>query len=163
VEGICRQGVGTISDKAIVVEPIGQVRNDVGEGKVDSWKGIESEVLLEERFEPLLDGIDDFSHLVVVGWLHEIENYAPTVHPRGRKDLPEVGVFATRTPYRPNPIGITVVRLVSRKGNLLTVSGLDFFNGTPVLDIKPFTPKYQGITDLRIPEWMESFYREQQP
>ncbi|MEE9116337.1 MAG: tRNA (N6-threonylcarbamoyladenosine(37)-N6)-methyltransferase TrmO [Thermoplasmata archaeon] len=147
----------------MVIEPIGHVRNDVGGGKVDSWRGIESKVVLKEQFEPLLDGIEDFSHVVVIGWLHEIEGYAPSVHPRGRKDLPEVGVFATRTPHRPNPIGVTVVNLLSRDGTTLKVSDLDFYNGTPVLDIKPFTPKYLGITDLRIPEWMRTLYGDKDP
>jgi tRNA-Thr(GGU) m(6)t(6)A37 methyltransferase TsaA len=152
-----------MSGKAIVIEPIGHVRNDVGEGKVDSWRGIESEVVLNEKFEPLLDGIRDFSHIVVIGWLHEIEGYAPRVHPRGMKNLPEVGVFATRTPHRPNPIAVTVVKLLSVDGTRLKVSDLDFFNGTPVLDIKPFTPKYQGITDMRIPEWMKTLYEDWEP
>jgi tRNA-Thr(GGU) m(6)t(6)A37 methyltransferase TsaA len=152
-----------MSDWAIVIEPIGHVRNDVGEGKVDSWKGIESDVVLKEQFEPLLDGVEDFSHLVVVGWLHGIEGYESKVHPRGMKELPEVGVFATRTPRRPNPIGVSVVKLLSVDGTTLRVSDLDFYNGTPVLDIKPFTPKYQGITDLRIPEWMKTLYEDSEP
>jgi tRNA-Thr(GGU) m(6)t(6)A37 methyltransferase TsaA len=139
------------------------VRNDVGDRKVDSWREIDSEIVLEEQFEPLLDGIEDFSHIVVIGWLHEIEGFAPRVHPRGRKDLPEVGVFATRTPHRPNPVGVTVVKLISIEGPVLKVTGLDFHNGTPVLDIKPFTPRNLGIADMRIPEWMKTLYGDKGP
>jgi tRNA-Thr(GGU) m(6)t(6)A37 methyltransferase TsaA len=157
------EDVEITSGGSIEIKPIGHVRNDVEGGKVNEWSVIESDIILEEQFEALMDGIEDFSHIVVVAWLHGIDGYSPKVHPRRREDLPLVGVFATRTPHRPNPIGITVVKLLSRVGNTLKVSGLDFFNGTPVIDIKPFTPRNLGITDLRIPEWMEILYGEDRP
>jgi tRNA-Thr(GGU) m(6)t(6)A37 methyltransferase TsaA len=157
------EDVEITSGGSIEIKPIGHVRNDVEGGKVNEWSVIESDIILEEQFEALLDGIEDFSHIVVVAWLHGSDGYSPKVHPRRREDLPLVGVFATRTPHRPNPIGITVVKLLSRLGNTLKVSGLDFFNGTPVIDIKPFTPRNLGITDLRIPEWMEILYGEDRP
>lgn len=73
-------------------------------------------------------------------------------HPRGRKDMPLLGVLATRVARRPNPIGLTLVELVERRGNVLTITGLDAFDGTPVLDIKPFD--YWDMTkDARVPEW----------
>lgn len=74
------------------------------------------------------------------------------VHPRGRRDMPLLGVFVTRTPYRPNPIGLTLVELLKVEGNVVTVRGLDAFDGTPILDIKPFD-YWDMATNARVPEW----------
>jgi tRNA-Thr(GGU) m(6)t(6)A37 methyltransferase TsaA len=74
------------------------------------------------------------------------------VHPRGRTDIPLQGIFATRTPLRPNPIGLTLVQLIERKQNILTVKGLDAYHNTPVLDIKPYN-HWNMTTDFEVPEW----------
>lgn len=74
------------------------------------------------------------------------------VHPRADPGLPEVGVFASRSPTRPNPIGLTLVRLLEIKGNLLTVRGLDAYDGSPVLDIKPFLMK-ELPSGVKFPDW----------
>ena len=75
------------------------------------------------------------------------------VHPRGRQDLPLVGLFATRAPYRPNPVGMSVVRLLECRGNVIKVQGLDAINGTPVIDIKPYLPR-DGVVDVTFPQWV---------
>jgi len=79
-------------------------------------------------------------------------------HPLGRVELPAVGVLATRAPTRPNPIGLTLVEIVKREDNILWVRGLDAFNGTPVLDIKPYPDWERGrwiiVKDFRAPEWL---------
>lgn len=149
---------GSLSKESVDAKVIGHVRNDITSGKVDDWDKVVSEIVLEERYSPSLDGIEDFSHIVVVFWMNQVDEYRPKVHPRGREDIPEQGVFATRTPFRPNPIGISAVRLLERKGSILTVSGLDCFDGTPVLDLKPYTPKNMRISNIRIPEWMERLF-----
>ena len=77
-----------------------------------------------------------------------------------REDLPLVGLFATRSPRRPNPIGVTTVRLLERRGNVLRVLGLDALDGTPVLDIKPYLPYGDCIQDTHVPEWVRSFNEE---
>lgn len=74
------------------------------------------------------------------------------VHARSRADMPLLGVFATRIPYRPNPIGITLVELLGVKGDIVTVRGLDAFDGAPVLDTKPFD-YWDMAEDARVPEW----------
>jgi tRNA (Thr-GGU) A37 N-methylase len=82
------------------------------------------------------------------------------IHPRSRPDLPLVGFFATRTQYRPNPIGLTLVQLLGRKENILTVKGLDALNGTPVLDIKPISPKTEMPSHFRVPEWYPRLWKK---
>jgi len=87
--------------------------------------------------------------------MHEIpkkETKILKVHPRGRTDLPLLGVFATRTAFRPNPIGLTLVELLEVKNNVLVVRGLDAFDGTPVLDIKPYGSR-DMVVGARVPEW----------
>jgi tRNA-Thr(GGU) m(6)t(6)A37 methyltransferase TsaA len=87
--------------------------------------------------------VEDYSHLFILFWITRIppnRRGLMKVHPKSREDLPLVGVFATRTQYRPNPIGMTLVELLDRKKNVLRVRGLDAIRGTPVLDIKPISP-----------------------
>jgi len=112
-------------------------------------------IVLDKSLAEALEGIDAFSHLFVIFWMHQTpieERPALKVHPRGREDMPLVGAFATRTPYRPNPIGLTIVELLKVEGNVLTVRGLDAIDGTPVLDIKPFD--YWDVTEgVRVPVW----------
>lgn len=90
------------------------------------------------EYEDGLDDIDGFSHIIVLCWMHKSTYRAlkitPLYHPEKLR-----GIFATRHPDRPNPIAITTVELLERKGNVLKVSGIDMLDGTPVLDIKPYT------------------------
>ncbi len=113
-----------------------------------------SEIVVKPELEPALEGIEDFSHIIVIFWLHKSpsKDLPLKIHPMGRGDLPLVGLFATRSPRRPNPIGISIVRLLERRGNILQVKGLDAVNHTPVLDIKPLFPgEVEG--GLAAPEW----------
>jgi tRNA-Thr(GGU) m(6)t(6)A37 methyltransferase TsaA len=114
-----------------------------------------SKIVLRQDLTEALDGITDFSHIFVIFWMHEIskeDRKALKVHPRGRGDMPLLGVFATRTPYRPNPIGLTLVELLEVEGNVVTVRGLDAFDGTPVLDIKPFD-YWDMVEAAKVPGW----------
>jgi tRNA-Thr(GGU) m(6)t(6)A37 methyltransferase TsaA len=106
--------------------------------------------------EEALKGVEDFSHIVVLYYMHHMTpgQFPYKVHPRGRQDLPLVGLFATRHYSRPNSIGMTTVRLLGREGLVLWVQGLDAFDGTPVLDIKPFS-SYDYPTDTRVPDWVK--------
>ena len=76
------------------------------------------------------------------------------VHPRHRKELPLVGLFASRSPNRPNPVGKATVKLLQRKGNILKVEGLDAVNGSPIIDIKPYIPGYDSADDAKVPPWI---------
>jgi len=138
----------------IELEPIGFVKTKAV-GKEVRDRGSISEIVFREELAEALEGVEDFSHVFVIFWMHELpreERRKMKVHPRGRKDMPLLGVFATRTPHRPNPLGLTLVEVLSVKSNVVTVRGLDAFDGTPVLDMKPFD--YMDTTgDARVPEW----------
>ncbi|UCE96593.1 MAG: SAM-dependent methyltransferase, partial [Candidatus Bathyarchaeota archaeon] len=82
------------------------------------------------------------------------------IHPRGRKDFPLMGIFATRTPNRPNPIGLTLVELLKRDVNVVWVRGLDAFDGSPVLDIKPFD-NWDTAANFKVPEWLAQTMKPQ--
>lgn len=135
-------------------EPIGWVRNEVSDLARRDWRDVVSEIIIKPELEPALAGIEDFSHIIVIFWFHKSpsKDLPLKIHPMGREELPLVGLFATRSPRRPNLIGISIVRLLERRGNILKVKGLDAVNNTPVLDIKPLFPgEIEG--GLRAPEW----------
>jgi tRNA-Thr(GGU) m(6)t(6)A37 methyltransferase TsaA len=123
---------------------------------------MEATVEIFPEFQEALDGLDGFSHIFVLSYLHKLrpEQIGPLkVRPRrflraGLKpeEVPLVGVFSIESPTRPNPIGLSLVKLVRREGRMLHVEGLDVFNGTPVLDIKPYTETYR-VEQYELAEW----------
>lgn len=125
----------------LTFEPIGHVRSAYRDtAQIPRGPGAEhkAEGWLELRPE-LADGLTDiegFSHLYVIWVFDRAEGYELVAHPP-TDDRPH-GVFATRSPYRPNPIALTVVQLLSRDGARLHVRGIDMLDGTPILDIKPY-------------------------
>ena len=139
------------------VRPIGWVRNGVKAPRPGGWEAVESDLELDPEVAPALQGLDGFSHVIVLFWMHGVpqELRGPgQLHPGNRQDLPLVGAFATRTQLRPNPIGMAVVPLLSVNGARLRVRGLDAIDGTPVLDIKPYLPPYDAPKDVRLPPWV---------
>ena len=147
----------------VCMKPVGYVKTDaVGDEVKD--KNRTAEIILRSEVVEALDGITEYSHLHILFWLHEISDEKRMilkVHPRGRTDLPLMGAFAVRTNLRPNPIGLTLVELVKVDGNVLTVRGLDAFNGTPVLDIKPYDD-WDSAKDARVPAWWQKLEKEKQ-
>ena len=112
-----------------------------------------SEIELNKELAEGLTDIEGFSHLHVFYWLHKSEGYSLIVQPPW--DTKPHGLFATRSPHRPNPIGYSVVELVERKDNVLLVKGLDAIEGTPVLDIKPFIKK-RDCKSQAVSGWIEN-------
>lgn len=104
-----------------------------------------------------LKGIEEFSHIYVLYWAHlrtsEKDRQTLLVFPRRHSVNYEVGVFACRSPTRPNPIGLCVVELVKVNRCTVTVRGLDAFQGSPIVDIKPYSPRADSVTDARVPDW----------
>lgn len=140
----------------ITLRPIGYVQTPVPDEEIRfRRREAVANVVVAPELTEALEGIEAYSHLFIIFWMHRIDPSAGIdlkVHPRGRTDLPRVGLFATRTPHRPNPIGLAVVELLGRRDNVLTVRGLDAYNGTPVLDIKPYD-FYDRVESVRVPDW----------
>jgi tRNA (adenine37-N6)-methyltransferase len=120
-----------------VVVPIGFVRNGIKTSR--DFSDVISEIVVLDEFKEGLYRLDESKEIIVLFIFDKnIEKgFKHILHPKGDDSMPEVGVFASRSPFRPNPIGVTRVELISIKGNVLTVKGLDAFDGTPVIDIKP--------------------------
>jgi len=120
-----------------------------------------SKIVIDRKFEGGLKGLQGFSHIYVLFLLHEAPKWKGSlmVHPKGRTDIDETGVFATRSPHRPNPIALTLVKLLSKRGRVLTVKGLDAYDGTPVLDLKPYD-RHDSTPRPRVPLWCKKLERE---
>ena len=133
----------------ITFKPIGRVRNPVNKSMDASfdWSVIESEIVLDKKYSAYTSGLENFSHLLVIFWMHRPrkKNLVPLVHPMGDKTRPLTGLFASRSPHRPNPVGLKLSNLLSVKGNVIRVKGLDAINGSPVVDIKPYQPGYDSV------------------
>ncbi len=106
-------------------------------GIVRAVRGDVSEIKIVPELADGLYRLEESEYLLVLFYFDRSEGFELRVHPKGDENNPLVGVFASRSPRRPNPIGATVVKLLRIDGNVLTVSGLDAWEGTPVLDIKP--------------------------
>ncbi len=143
----------------IQYQPIGIVRNGITVAHRDTaWHTIESEIVLADQWRKALDGLEDFSHIWVI--FHFDRMAPPTtthVRPMGRDDLPLVGRFATRSPQRPNAIGIAAVELLEIHDGVLKVRGLDALDGTPVLDLKPYLPARDALANARVSDWAERY------
>ncbi len=135
----------------ISLKPIGKIRNKVKEQRFGNWKNVISDIVLDKKFAEALDGLEGYSHAVIVYWMHQTGKYKIKHRPQGIGPL--VGIFACRCQSRPNPIGITAAKIIKRRGNILTMKGLDVIDGTPVLDVKPYTPQYDFIKKAKVPAW----------
>ena len=134
--------------QVFTLHPIGQVQKADGETRI----------VLDEQYAPGLLGLDGFSHVYVFWWFDR--NDTPPrravlqVHPRGDRRNPLTGVFATRSPCRPNLIAMTLCKIVAVEGNMVEVEKIDAFDGTPVLDMKPMLPGYDTCDDATVPDWI---------
>jgi tRNA-Thr(GGU) m(6)t(6)A37 methyltransferase TsaA len=125
-------------------------------GVVES-SGKLSRVKIFPEFCVGLQGLKNFSHVFILYWLHlrdkEDERHTLQVVPRRHLGASQVGVFACRSPSRPNPIGLCIVELKKIEDCTLLVKGLDALEGSPIIDIKPYIPRADSIIDARVPEW----------
>ncbi|MEA2085674.1 MAG: tRNA (N6-threonylcarbamoyladenosine(37)-N6)-methyltransferase TrmO [Chloroflexota bacterium] len=140
----------------MTLKAIGTVRNEIKRPSHRECTEVVSEIVIDAGLTEALDRLDEFSHIIVLYWMHKAAGGQPAarVHPRGRREAPLVGVFATRSPNRPNPVGQTTVRLLERRGNILKVKGLDAIDGSPVIDIKPYLPGYDSPADAGVAPWI---------
>lgn len=138
----------------INLKPIGFVKNNIKEKRFGNFSDEISEIIVDEKFTEALNGIDDYSHVIIVYWMDKVKEKVITHRPQGNPDVPIVGIFACRCPQRPNPIGITTVRLIGHEGNKIKVKGLDILDGTSIIDIKPYWTQYDKVEDAKIPDWV---------
>jgi len=114
-------------------------------------------VRISPEFCAGLESLDRFSHIILLYWFHlrdtKEERNVLQVIPRRHPGAPRVGVFSSRSPSRPNPIGLCVTKLVKLQDCTLQVRGLDAIRGSPIIDIKPYIPRGDSIPDARVPEW----------
>lgn len=152
--------------KGITLNPIGVVHREATDDEVrHRLPGLLSEIEIFPEYGDAIEGLEGFSHIFVLGYFHRLrpEQVGPLkVRPKrllrhGLKpeELPLVGVFTLDSPTRPNPIGLSLVKLLAvNGGRRLAVSGLDYFDGTPVLDIKPYQPQYRA-EGYAFPDWYQ--------
>ena len=132
----------------MVMKSIGVIRSPYTPEKGAPRQGglaaeTESTIVLEPEYEEGLTDIEKFSHIIVLYAFDRSSGWSPMVKPPW--DDKKRGVFASRSPHRPNPIGMTVAKLVAREEGTLRVTGMDAFDGTPVLDLKPYIPRFDRI------------------
>ncbi len=134
------------------VQPIGQV----------SKSSEKTTLKIFPQFSDGLLGLNGFSHVLVFYWFDK--NDTPEkratlrVHPRGDKANPLTGVFATRSPFRPNLIGLSVCRIKSVDDAGITVDDIDAFDGSPIIDLKPYVPAIDSFPSASAPEWMKRIH-----
>jgi tRNA-Thr(GGU) m(6)t(6)A37 methyltransferase TsaA len=140
----------------IQVHPIGRVTRQNDRSLIE----------IRPELAAALEGLEGFSHVWVFYWFHENdrpeERAILKVHPRRDPTNPLTGVFATRSPMRPNLIALTPCRIVSVKKNILEVEGLDAREGSPVLDLKPYIPYSDALPEAKVPWWVEKIRKKQE-
>ena len=133
------------------MRPIGVIRSpftDRSQTPRQSWRSqAVGRVQVDREFAGGLQDVEGFSYLYLLFAFHRSSGYSLKVVPHGDTQLR--GLFATRSPNRPNPIGLSLVRLLSRDDNVLHVEGVDVLDGTPLLDIKPFVPDFDLVSHFR--------------
>lgn len=139
----------------ITLNPIGTVKNNETKPRFGSFADGISEIIVDEKFTEALNGIEDYSHVIIVYWMDKVKDKVIKHRPQGNPNVPVVGIFSCRCPQRPNPIAVTTVELISHNGNKIQVKGLDILDGTPIIDIKPYWTVYDRVESARIPDWVD--------
>ena len=142
----------------ITLTPIGHVACDERDPARQDWSRVRSEVVLDGApdLDAALLGLADYSHVIVVGWLDRLPEELRErrqAYPSGDERYPLQGALALRG-ARPNPISVTVCRLLGIEGATLRLEGLDLVDGTPVLDVKPYVAQFDAVDSPRVPEWV---------
>ena len=150
--------------ESVVLKPIGVVQRGASDDEVrQEARGLDSVIAIYPEYQDALDGLEGYSHVFVLGYFHKLrpeQKGLLKIRPKrltryGLKveELPLLGNFALDSPTRPNPIGLSLVQLLGiQEGRKLLVRDLDYFDGTPVLDIKPYQAGYR-VEEYRLPRW----------
>ena len=151
--------------KEFTIRPIGYVKNERNDPLVDDfWGEMVSEItLIDEIPNEALKGLENFSHIEIIFCLQELNKDKEIVYnsrPRDNKKFPKIGVFALRNRNRPNHIGTTIVKLLTRVKNKIYVQNLDAMNGTPIIDIKPIYREFMPDDEIEQPKWVSQLMRD---
>ncbi len=117
-------------------------------------EGIKGKIEIFEEYGEGLEGIEEFSHIILIYHFHMVKEVKLKVKPYMGES--NIGVFATRAPARPNPIGMSVVEVVERRGRFIRIRNIDVIDGTPLLDIKPYVPAFDGYMKETKIGWLEN-------
>ncbi|MGD9934874.1 MAG: SAM-dependent methyltransferase [Dehalococcoidia bacterium] len=135
----------------VTLDVLGFVRNSIRKPQPNGWERIESRIEMKPGHLPKLEGLSQYSHIIVVFYL-DLADEAPEKPDRLTLASGHTyGILATRSQLRPNHLGVSAVPLLSIQGRDLTVRGLDAIDGTPILDIKPYLPEYDAFPGATIP------------
>ncbi|MDP6542618.1 MAG: tRNA (N6-threonylcarbamoyladenosine(37)-N6)-methyltransferase TrmO [Phycisphaerae bacterium] len=134
---------------------IGKIVSDRTEHQWVGWRESQCAIDILPQYAEGFEGIEDVSHVIVIYAMDNAGSARMKVAPQGKDSSPSVGIFATRCPWRPTPIGVTTVRLLGVEGNVLSVEGLDAIDGTEVFDVKPYWPQYDAVGDCSYPRWVD--------
>ena len=138
--------------------PIGYVSSPATETVDAGWGDVSARLHIRPGLAEGIRGLEQFSHALVVTYLHH-SSFDAVRHvvrrPRNLATMPETGIFAQRAKDRPNPIGVTAVRILGVGEGFLDVQGLDAVDGTPILDIKPYVPQFDRVDGATVPQWMD--------
>jgi tRNA-Thr(GGU) m(6)t(6)A37 methyltransferase TsaA len=139
-----------MEEPEIVYKSIGIIRNAFSKPEdPEKIRNSQSQIIVSEKYLPALEGIEQCRYLIVVYHIDRSSGYRERVHPMGDLSIPERGVLATRSPCRPNPVGITVVEIVNVERTTINVIGLDALDGSPLLDIKPYESHFDSPEGIR--------------
>jgi len=146
----------------ILFEPIGTIHSPFTklEGmpiQPSAAKGIKGHIVLNKKYVEGLNDLDGFSHIILIYHLHLSKSFVLKIIPF--LDDQQRGVFSTRAPKRPNPIGLSIVKLIIIEMNILEIENVDIINGTPLLDIKPYVREMEGVNNFRI-GWLSKYSKE---
>jgi formylmethanofuran dehydrogenase subunit E len=148
--------------QSLELKPIGIIHSpykNTGKAPYQGYKSEEiSQIEIFKEFEEGLKDIEGSSHIIVIYWFHKSQGYHLLVKTPWDDSLH--GLFATRSPHRPCPLGLTVVELIARERNILKVKGLDAIDGTPLLDIKPYIPGVDERSVVKL-SWLEGKLRKE--
>jgi tRNA-Thr(GGU) m(6)t(6)A37 methyltransferase TsaA len=146
---------------SFIVSPIGTIHTpfDDLEGMPIQPSGaadVIGTIVVDKEFEQGLTDLEGFSHIILLYHLHQSKGFNLMVKPF--LDNQKRGLFSTRAPRRPNPIGLSIVQLIKREGNELTVKGIDVLDNTPLIDIKPYVPGFDA-KEVTAVGWLEKNYK----
>jgi tRNA-Thr(GGU) m(6)t(6)A37 methyltransferase TsaA len=149
----------TANSDSFSIKPIGYVKSAYTQTKDvphtrTGWTADISQIHLLPKYAKALGGLTGYSHIIVLFWIHKAKQWKM---PKNHQKPPHVKLFATRMPVRPNPVGMSVVELLSFSTDTgeVVVKGMDALDGTPVIDIKPYIPNFDSCSKAAVPDWVK--------